>query len=81
MKNLKEVHPLLTAIFCLNRTGNEDRDISLILSYAFETLYGSNTNLLYLICVGQTRESMKEYVFDLLKQDTNFKKYLEEIRK
>ena len=37
MRNLKEVRPLLSAIYCINRTGSKDEDIEKILDYAFTT--------------------------------------------
>lgn len=81
MKNTKEVQAILTAIFCLNRTGNEDKDITLILDYAFRRLFGANTNLIMLACIGQTRESIEPSVMELLEQETQYKKYLEEYKK
>ena len=81
MKNTKEISAILTAIFCLNRTGNENKDITLILDYAFGRLFGSNTNLLLLSCIGQTRKGMKKQVMQLLEQQTQYKKYLEENKK
>lgn len=81
MKNTKEVQAILTAIFCLNRTGNEDKDITLILDYAFRRLFGANTNLLMLTCIGQNRETMQASVMEFLEHETQYKKYLEEYKK
>ncbi len=81
MKNTKEVLTILTAIFCLNRTGNEDKDVSLILEYAFRRLFGANTNLLILACLGQTRETMGVQIMKLLEKETQYKKYMEEYKK
>ena len=81
MKNTKEVQAILTSIFCLNRTGNEDKEITLILDYAFRRLFGANTNLLMLSCLGQSREEMGKAVMELLGQETEYKKYLEEYKK
>ena len=56
MKHTNEVQAILTAIFAINRTSeHEDKDISLVLDYAFRRLYGANTNLLILSCIGKTR--------------------------
>ena len=55
MKNTKELFPVLTAIFAINRTGNEDKDITLILDYAFRRFFGGNTNLLMLACLGKQK--------------------------
>ena len=82
MKNTKEVQPILTAIFVINRTGgHEDKDISLILDYAFRRLFGANTNLLLLACLGKTKEQVMPEVIQVLKADTQYEKYLEDYRK
>lgn len=81
MKNTKEIQPILTAIFCLNRTGERNEQIDLICDYAFRRLFGANTNLLALACIGQSKDAMEKQVKDLLCQDTEFDKYIEEYKK
>lgn len=81
MRNTKEIQPILTAIFCLNRTGERNEQIDLICDYAFRRLFGANTNLLALVCIGQSKETMEQQISKLLKQDTEFNKYLEEYKK
>lgn len=81
MKNAKEVKPILTAIFCLNRAGEKNTQIELICDYAFRRLFGFNTNLLTIACIGQTKEFVEEQVMELLTLETEFKKYLEEYKK
>lgn len=82
MKNMKEVQPILTAIFCMNRTSeHEDKDISLLLDYAFRRLFGANTNMLILSCIGQTKEALMPTITELLENETQYKKYLEEYKK
>lgn len=80
MKNTKEIQPILTAIFCLNRTSDKNEKIDRVCDYAFRRLFGANTNLLALMCVGQTKEAMEQQVTELLEKDTAFKKYLEEYK-
>ena len=70
MKNTKEISAILTAVFCLNRAGNENEDITLILDYAFRRLFGANTNLLMLTCLGHTLDEVKSSVMDLLEAET-----------
>ena len=70
MRNLKEVRPLLTAIYCINRTGSKDEDIEKILDYAFNRLFDQNTNLLKLACVGRTKEDAMSEIKQFLKEDT-----------
>lgn len=81
MKNTKEIQPILTAIFCLNRTDERNEHIDRVCDYAFRRLFGANTNLLSLACIGQSKEDMEKQVQDLLEQETEFKKYMEEYRK
>lgn len=81
MKNTKEIQPILTAIFCLNRTDARNELINRICDYAFRRLFGANTNLLALACIGQPKEEIEKQVQYLLEQETAFKKYLEEYKK
>ena len=82
MRNTKEIKALLTAIFALNRTSeHEDKDISLVLDYTFRRLFGANTNLLILSCVGKTKEQIRPEVMQVLETCTQYKKYLEEYQR
>ena len=82
MKNTKEVKAILTAIFAINRTGgHEDKDVSLILDYAFRRLFGANTNLLLLACLGKTKEQVMPEVMQVLKAGTQYEKYPEDYKK
>ena len=71
MRNLKEVRPLLSAIYCINRTGSKDEDIEKILDYAFNRLFNQNTNLLKLACIGRTKEDSMQEIKQILKEDTS----------
>ena len=81
MRNTKEVKAILTAVFCLNRTGERNEYIDRICDYAFRRLFGANTNLLSLACLGQTNKSMEQQITELLEQETEFKQYMEEYKK
>lgn len=82
MKHTDEVQPILTAIFAINRTNeHEDKDITLVLDYAFRRLFGANTNLLLFSCVGKSKEEIMPEVMQVLDEGTQYKKYLEEYRK
>lgn len=82
MKHTDEVQSILTAIFAINRTNeHEDKDISLVLDYAFRRFYGSNTNLLTLACIGKTKEQIMPEVMQVLDECTQYKKYLEDYKK
>ncbi len=79
MKHTDEVRAILTVIFAINKTSeHEDKDITLVLDYAFRRLFGTNTNLLLLSCIGKTKEQMMPEVREVLKTYTQYEKYLEE---
>ena len=81
MKHADEVQAILTAIFAINRTSeHEDKDIDLILDYAFRRLFSANTNLLLLSCIGKTKEQIMPEVREVLKAYTQYEKYLEEYK-
>ena len=76
MKHSNEVQAILTAIFAINRTSeHEDKDITLVLDYAFRRLFAANTNLLLLSCIGKTKEQMMPEVKEVLKTYTQYEKY------
>lgn len=78
MKNIKEIQPILAAIYCINRTnGHEDKDIQRLVEYAFRYILGSNTNLLLLACIGKTKENVLLELMPILRKDTNYVTYLE----
>ena len=78
---MEEIRAILTAIFAINRTGNEDKDITLILDYAFRRLFGANANLLMLACLAKTKEEIMPEVNRILDEETQYKKYMEEYQK
>lgn len=75
MKRLDELKFLLTSVLAINATSeHKDPDISRILDYAFQRLYGANTNLLLLACIGKNKQQIMPEVEKLLKH-TNFDQY------
>lgn len=79
MKNTKELLPVLTAIFCINRTSKqEDKDITSLLNYAFRRCFDSNCNLLLLSCIGHTKDSIMPQVMTILEKETKYKQITEE---
>lgn len=80
MKHTSEIQSVLTAIFAINATSeHKDPDISRILDYAFQRLYGANTNLLLLACISKNKQQIMPEVEKLLKH-TNFDQYEKENR-
>lgn len=75
MKNTKEVLPIISAIYCINRTnGNEDKDISNLVEYLLRRCLDGNPNLLALACIKKSKEDIMPEIKQLLKEDTNFYK-------
>lgn len=80
MKRLDELKFLLTSVLAINATSeHKDPDISRILDYAFQRLYGANTNLLLLACISKNKQQIMPEVEKLLKH-TNFDQYEKENR-
>ena len=80
MKRLDELKFLLTSVLAIHATSeHKDPDISRILDYAFQRLYGANTNLLLLACIGKNKQQIMPEVKKLLKH-TNFDQYEKENR-
>ena len=78
MKNLKELQPILAAIFAINRTSeHEDADIRNLVNYAYDRILNNSTNLLLLACIGKNKEDVMPEILQFLKEDTKYLEYLE----
>jgi len=74
MRNIKEIKPILTALYCINFTNcNKDEAMDKILKYAFNRILDSNTNLLTLACAGRTKEEIMAELNQLLVEETQYK--------
>ena len=81
MKNTKELQPILAAIHCINYVNKHgDPDILQITDYAFRRLFGANTNLLSLVCIGKTKEQIMPDILKMLENETMFQQYLDEYK-
>ena len=78
MRNLKELQPILAAIFVINRTSeHEDADIRNLVNYAYDRMLNNSTNLLLLACIGKNKEDVMPEILQFLKEDTKYLEYLE----
>ena len=78
MKKTKEIAPVLTAVYCINITnGNKDSDIDNLLRYLLIDCLNVNANMLTLMCISQTKESIMPQLKELLEQETGFYKFME----
>ena len=73
MRNTKEIKPILTALYCINRLTNQDEDVENILNYAFNSIFDCNTNILSIACIGRTKENAMPEILKFLQEDTKYK--------
>ena len=82
MKNTKEIIPLLTSVYLINSTNdNENKDITNLLKYLFIKCTNENVNMLTLISIGKTKSQIMPELKELLNKETNYKEYLEAHKK
>ena len=81
MKNTKEMQAILTAIYCINLTGNKDEDITNLCEYAFTRCTNVNFRFIGLQLINQPKEKIMSEINELLNGETNYKKYLEAKKK
>ena len=81
MKNTKEMQAILTAIYCINQTGNKDQDITNLCEYAYHRCFNANHRMILLCTIGKSKEQIMPEVTELLEHDTQFKKYMENKKK
>ena len=79
MKNTKEMHALITAVYCINNTnGNEDKHITALCRYIFLHCLNGNPNMLDILCIGKTKDELLPYLIQILEEETLFQKYMED---
>lgn len=79
MKNTKEINAIVTAIHCINAVSeHRDPDIMKLTDYFFRRVFGCNTNLKTVFCVGQTKETIMPVLMQFLDEETEYRKYLNE---
>lgn len=77
MKNTKEMQAILTAIYCINLTGNNDKDITNLCEYAFTCCTDINFRMIALQTIGKGKDTIMPEISKLLDGETKFKKYME----
>lgn len=81
MKNTKEMQAILTAIYCINLTGNKDKDITNLCEYAFTRCTDINFRVIALQIINQPKDKIMPEINELLDGETQFKKYMESKKK
>lgn len=79
MKNTKELHALVTAVYCINKTnGNEDKNITNLCRYIFLRCINGNPNMLDILCSGKSKKELLPYLMQILEEETKYNKFMEE---
>lgn len=81
MKNTKEMQAILTAIYCINLTGNKDKDITNLCEYAFTRCTDINFRMIALQTIGKSKNTIMSEINELLDSETKYKKFLEAKKK
>ena len=75
MKRIKEIEPILTAIYSLNHLGDKEK-IALLTEYALHELCDSNTNMLKLVVHVSKKENLTKDTLRLLQEETKFNDFV-----
>ena len=81
MKNSKEMQAILIAIYCINLTGNEDKDVTNLYEYGFTRCTDVNFRMIGLNLIKKSKDEIMPEVNQMLDGQTKYKKYLEEYKK
>ena len=81
MKNSKEMQAILIAIYCINLTGNEDKDITNLCEYRFTRCTDVNFRMIGLHLIKKSKDEIMPEVNQMLDGQTKYKKYLEEYKR
>ncbi len=75
MKRIKEIEPILTAIYSLNHLGDKE-NLALVTEYALHELCDSNTNMLKLVVHVSKKENLIKDTLRLLREETKFNDFV-----
>jgi len=75
MKRIKEIEPILTAIYAFNHLGDKEK-LALVTEYALHELCDSNTNMLKLVVHVSKKENLIKDTNRLLNEETKFNDFI-----
>ena len=75
MKRIKEIEPILTAVYALNHLNDKEK-ISLVTEYALHELCNSNTNMLKLVVCLSKKQNLIKDTLRLLEEETKFNDFI-----
>ena len=72
MRHTDEIHAILTAIYCINKTTAKDEDVAKLIEYAFYRAYKEGVYNLKEIYVQKQKSDMISDLFLLLESETEY---------
>ena len=78
MKRIKEIQPLLVAIYTYNHINGNNDNIALLAEYGLHDLCDANSNMVKLIASTTKRDMLLNDIETLLKQDTKFNDFIKQ---
>ena len=70
MRHTDEIHAILTAIYCINETTNQDEDIAKIIEYTFYRVYKEGVYDLKELCAGKQKSDIIDELKMLIEAET-----------
>ena len=70
MRHTDEIHAILTAIYCINETTNQDEDIAKIIEYAFYRVYKEGVYDLKELCAEKQKSDILTELKMLIEAET-----------
>ena len=78
MKRIKEIQPLLVAIYTYNHINGNNDNIALLAEYGLHDLCDANSNMVKLVASTTKRDMLLNDIETLLKQDTKFNDFIKQ---
>ena len=72
MRHTYEIHAILTAIYCINETTVQDKDIANLIDYALYRVYKDGAGKLKQKCKGKSKKDVMPELRMLLQSETDF---------
>ena len=72
MRHTDEIHAILTAIYCINQTTNNDDDVAKLMEYAFYRVYKEGIYDLKQICAQKQKSDVMSDLLLLLDSETEY---------
>ena len=76
MKRIKEIQPLLTAIYCYNHINANNDNIALLSEYGLHELCDANSNMIKLIACSGNKQDLINYINKFLTENTKYNDFI-----